>query len=1003
MEQTFKAPNFYSTETDLSIVTQPSPSGTPACVIGSTQRGPAFVPITVANIDDFADRFGDVDAKRPCTLAAKEYLKQSTALTVIRTLGAGSNTNAAEVATTLTTGRVKNAGFKLEGITAVDDVLSRHTNCVQFLCGRHNLQSDGTTGFPMLISPTYTNAPTYANLIRAAIFTTTSSRILVGDLDTSISTLLGANSFDVANVLTSSFKLIISSSDGANFSTADGIPGLRIYTASLNPTSQNYFGKLLNTDVSKFSTHQHVLWTDYAVDDEIATAVAVGLISGSANIAAGAAEASLNYRKAFGAFDTRFQTPTTPWFISQPFGNSEYNLFRIESIDDGENANTAYKVTIRDLQASVDASQPFGTFTVVIRTFTDSDLNPQIVESFSKCSLDPTSDRYVAKMIGDRKVSMNFDAILSSERRINITGKYPNNSKFVRIIMSDDVERGVIPQKSLPFGFRGINVLKSTDTLTDSPPVAASARLTGYLSSSIGASLSGSVMPPVPFRYKITRGAMPTSPLWAGQPASVETVVPSLTWGIKFERNNNPLNNSLSSEPNRFVKSLTRFAGIDKLDVLVTGSGADSFANNKFSLSKIALYNSTIQDVTASAEVHMREAAYIRNAIPDLTDNKITDTVLGKRVSVGTLLSTAPAQTFNRFSNYVKFTTVMFGGFDGLNTLDQEQTLMSDQSTSFDAKGGASTGYIPTGFATTQAGEGISNSNVMSFRYAIDIAVDPTAVDANVLTIPGIREPYIVDYAAQKSKTNAALFYVMDIPQYASDATRLYSNSTLRPSVDKSMQQFNSRAIDNSYASAYFPDVYITNDNNKNAKVPASVVVLGAIANNDKVSHPWFAPAGYNRAALPNVANAVVRLSNVDRDNISDSRVNPITWSPDVGWAITGQKTLQLKSSALDRINVRRMLVEIKRQIIQAAMQIIFEQNDIETRTSLKRNIDLKLGLVKAQLGLEDFNVVIDETNNSQDDIDLNKLNCSVQVVPTRSIEYVVIDFIVTRSGVVFI
>mgnify|MGYP003441340375 CR=1 FL=1 len=92
----------------------------------------------------------------------------------------------------------------------------------------------------------------------------------------------------------------------------------------------------------------------------------------------------------------------------------------------------------------------------------------------------------------------------------------------------------------------------------------------------------------------------------------------------------------------------------------------------------------------------------------------------------------------------------MFGGFDGLNTLDQEQTLMSDQSTSFDAKGGASTGYIPTGFATTQAGEGISNSNVMSFRYAIDIAVDPTAVDANVLTIPGIREPYIMLHKNQK-------------------------------------------------------------------------------------------------------------------------------------------------------------------------------------------------------------------------------------------------------------
>jgi hypothetical protein len=1003
LEQTFKAPNFYSTETDLSIVQQPGPSGTPACVIGSTRRGPAFVPVTIATLKDFTDRFGSIDPHRPMTFAVREFLRQATALTVIRTLGAGANVTTGDIATTQTTGRVKNAGFKFEGITAHDDPLSRHCACVQLLCGRHALQ--GTSiGMPMITAPTFVDTASHVNLVRGAIFTATGSRVLLLDINTPSSVALGNASWDAVNVLTGAFKLIISSSDGANYDTTDGIPGLRIYTASLDPSSQNYYGKLLNVDPAKFSTEQHVLWADYAVDDEIATVDAVGILSGSAVTAAGAAQAGLTYRQAYGGFDTRYKTPSTPWFISQPFGGTEYNLFRIESVDDGENANTAYKVTIRDVQASADASQPYGAFTVVIRTFSDSDMNPQVVEEFAKCSLDPTSPRYVAKLIGDRRVTMNFDAALSSERRIGITGKYPNNSKFVRIVMSDDVERAVLPPKSLPFGFRGINVLKTTDTLTDAPPLAATARIVGYLSSSIGSSLSGSVIPPVPFRYKITRGLMLSSPSWAGQPSPTETTVPALTWGVKFERNDNPLNNSLTTEPNRCVTSMTRFAGIQQLDVLVTGSGADTFCNNKFTLSRVALSNGALADVTASADVHMREAVYIRNALPDPTDNRIVDTQIsgGKRVSLGTLLSVGTPQTFNRFSNYAKFTTIMFGGFDGLNIMDPEDAVLSDKATSFDEHGGASDGYVPTGFAVTQAGAGTANGTVMSCRFAVNIATDPTAVDANVLALPGLREPYVVDYACQQSRTNTALFCIIDIPEYASDGTRIYASDRLRPSVDKSMQEFSSRAIDNSFAAAYFPDVFISDDTGRNAKMPATVATLGVIALNDKVAFPWFAPAGYNRAALPNVVNAVVRLNDVDRDNTSDARVNPITWSPGAGWAITGQKTLQLRESALDRVNVRRMLVEIKRQIVRAALQVVFEQNDATTRAALKKNIEQKLGTVKAQSGVEDFNVVLDETNNSQDDIDLNKMNASVVVVPTRSIEYVVIDFIVTRSGVTF-
>lgn len=1004
MEKTYKAANFYSTETDLSVVSQPSPNGTPAVLIGASDRGPAYVPVTVANNDDFISRFGDLNKRYPATFAAKEYLKNSSALTFIRLLGAGANSSVSDIATTQTTDRVKNAGFKLEGVAAPNDGYSRHAGCVQFLVAQHALQAAEAAEYPLFTRCTsFTTSSGTVNLVRAMIFTATGSRVMILDGDESVPAAFSAYPDDVGLVKTGSFKLVISSSDGSSFSSTDGMAGLRVYSASLDPSSQNYVGKLLNTNPAKFSTEQHVLWADFAVDAELASAATVGVVSGSANIAANAAEASLSFRRAYGGFDTRFKTPSTTWFISQPFGGTEYNLFKIESVDDGQNANVAYKITIRDLQASTDDSYPYGYFTIQVRTWDDTDADPRVLEQFSKCSLDPSSDRYVAKLIGDRKVSMNFDSALSTERRLTVAGKYENVSQRIRIVMSDDVESGVIPKKALPFGFRGVSVVKTTDALTDSSPSSASKRITGYLSSSAGAALSGAIVPPIPFRQKITRGLTPAAPAWLGQPAATETVLPLLTWGVKFERNNVPQNVNITAEPNKMIEAVTRFMGISKLDVLVTGSGADQFCNNKFTLANVALSNSTVSDVTASADAHMLEAAYWRDAKTDPTDLRITDATLGKRITLGTLLTTATAQLFNRFSNFAKFTTMLVGGFDGLNVMDAEEAVMSDKASSFDAGGGASSGYVPTGFASAQAGTGTTNGVVVSMRYAIDIATDPVSVDANVFAIPGIREPYIVDYAAQKAKSNTALFYVFDIPAYAGDGTRLYASSTQRQSADKTASQFASRAIDNSYAAAYFPDIFVKDDFDIASRVPATVAVLGVIATNDKVAFPWFAPAGYNRAALPMITNTAIRMTEADRDKLSDARINPISQSPDAGWAITGQKTLQMKRSSLDRINVRRMLVEVKRQVIKAAMAAMFEQNDVETRARLKKNIEEKLGFVKAQSGIENFIVRIDESNNTQDDIDLNKMNCAIAVVPTRSIEYVVIDFVVTRSGVTFV
>jgi hypothetical protein len=178
---------------------------------------------------------------------------------------------------------------------------------------------------------------------------------------------------------------------------------------------------------------------------------------------------------------------------------------------------------------------------------------------------------------------------------------------------------------------------------------------------------------------------------------------------------------------------------------------------------------------------------------------------------------------------------------------------------------------------------------------------------------------------------------------------------------------------------------------------------MGALAFNDKFGYPWFAPAGFNRAALDFVKNVEVRLNVTDRDRLQDARINPIATFPRTGFVIYGQKTLQVAKSALDRVNVRRMMLEVKRTIIGIANQLVFEQNTPAVRNKFVSDATLQLGLIQTQAGIETFKVIMNETNNSSEDIALNRLRGKIVVVPTRTIEYIAVDFIITNSGITFI
>lgn len=1016
-DQTFKSPGFFDREIDLSSRVV-EPSGTPAAIIGASLKGPAFVPVTLGSFSDFQTKFGDLNPKVVAPYAVQKWLDNRFACTFMRVLGAGANTTQAQMNDTRTTGRVTNAGFKISGST-VSSGDHRYQGAVQFLIAKHAVTGTEVYGFPMFTdndSFFQNGVATDTYLVRGLLFSAYDTRVMVMSASETFDGLMddmAAIDAGVTSPTYKKFKLAISSSVGSSFATTDGYAGVRILTASLNPSDTDYIAKVLNTDPDKFETEKHLLYCDFAVDNEIASIVAasgstvdfVAVFSGSIDTSSTSGDTSLSLRDAFGRFDTRFTTPKTPWFISQPFGLTEYNLFYVESIDDGAYANNKIKVSVANVMASTNPRNQYGTFSLIVRDFADTDVEPKVIEQFNNLTLDPDSDNYVAKIVGDTKVSFMFDVVDPDDRRLVKSGNNPNKSKYIRVVMNEQVERKMVSPLALPFGFRGFELLKTNPLLTDEYPGATNVRFGGSGSVATDPLMFGAIIPPVPYRFKITRGEVSASSIFEGYPGPNEITDARFYWGVKTERNTNVLNPNVSNEPNTLISALTKFQGLSLLDVLVTGSSVDSFANNKFTLAKVALSNTSLSDVTASAEVHMREAAYIRNGVVDPTGYTVADNG-NNRVTFATLLMKgATPAVFNRFSDFAKFTTVLYGGFDGVNILDKNASRMNDKATSTETGGGANGSFTSPGFSTNQNGVGKSNSTIFSYQTAVKILTDPLLSQHNLLTIPGIREAFVTDYAGAQTKEHTLSMYVMDIPYYDFNGLRIFDGDIGRYiDVSVTADNFESRVIDNNYVVAYFPNIVMDDaTNNRKVVVPASVGALGALGYNDRVAFPWFAPAGFNRAALNFVNLTQVRINQPERDRLTEVKINPIVKFPREGYVIMSQNTLQQAKSALSSINVKRMILEVKRVIVEIGNRTIFDQISTQTRTELVKQFTAVLGGVQSKAGIEMFSIICDDTNNTKEDIESNRMNVQIRLVPTRSIEYIAIDFIVTNSGVQFV
>ena len=261
----------------------------------------------------------------------------------------------------------------------------------------------------------------------------------------------------------------------------------------------------------------------------------------------------------------------------------------------------------------------------------------------------------------------------------------------------------------------------------------------------------------------------------------------------------------------------------------------------------------------------------------------------------------------------------------------------------------------------------------------------------NLLIVPGL---YDVDYASQLSsivsntQNRGDNLFVLDLVKHGQAVSAVTTQASL---------------TNTSYAASYWPWVQVIDpDTGKQVWVPASTVMAGVFAYNDSVSEPWFAPAGINRGGLGQVVRPERKLAQATRDTLYTNKVNPIASFPGTGVVVYGQKTLQTKSSALDRVNVRRLLIEMKSYISQVAQNLVFEQNSAATRNNFLAQVNPYLEGIQQRQGLYAFKVVMDDTNNTADVIDRNELIGQIYVQPTRTAEFIYLDFNVTPTGAAF-
>tara|TARA_Y100000593_G_scaffold13557_2_gene25308 strand:- start:18950 stop:21979 length:3030 start_codon:yes stop_codon:yes gene_type:complete len=694
----------------------------------------------------------------------------------------------------------------------------------------------------------------------------------------------------------------------------------------------------------------------------------------------------------------------TGWFISQdvrenyasftPDGTTYVkNLFRFCSLDDGEWAQNNVKISIMDIKAPRNKFEKYGSFTVVLRDIRDKDNAPIILEKFANLNLNPDSENYIAKRIGDKILTWDNTKKLYKE-----TGDYNNVSKIIRVVIDEDIKNGGADPELLPFGVRGHLRYKGFKI------EGRNLKLKHYTESGVGdawgANLFLETGPDTVPKTHGEKGIM----CWTGSATAGQN--PIATGSI-------PVNNA-QSYTGSFLFPTVPLRASSRSGSLVRPK--DAFFGADFNRleepSPSTLFEESCLDIVRALPEGVCTNGHDPNgtvtehawvfSLDDLSGSMITSTG-NPDVAIYTSGSRAAGTSYTAVSGTYKqvldngfnrFTAVLYGGHNGLNITEAEpfgNHILDNQNR--DEK---------------------KNYAYHSVKRAIDAVADAEAIEMDLLAVPGVTDSSLTDHMVNICEDRADALAIIDIandftPRYES----LSSESSRIGTVSTAVSSFKDRGLNSSYGCAFYPWVQVRDTASESHPgklvwVPPSVVALGVFSNTQKSAELWFAPAGFNRGGLSGgsagipVTNVRQRLTVDDRDDLYEANINPIASFPSEGIVIFGQKTLQITQSALDRINVRRLLIFVKKQISRIAATILFEPNVQATWDRFLSQVNPFLEGIKSRFGLSDFRVVLDKTTTSDDLVDRNILYAKVFLKPTKAIEFIALDFLITNTGASF-
>ena len=701
------------------------------------------------------------------------------------------------------------------------------------------------------------------------------------------------------------------------------------YDFSLNPADSNYITNVFGNDptvgnqndqVSGVKIEAAYLYNTFEdsiqkVNDELNSGnpgwkIYAGIPSSGSFSTGETLKFTDQYSTNLNAGDSQYglTSAATPWILSQGIApwsgtsntggsTTKYQLFKVHTVSDGTITNKQYKIEISNVKlSSTVAGSDWGSFTLAVRSYSDTDKKPKYLEIFQNLSLDPNSSNFVARRIGDR---YNF---ITYAGKIIEFGTYTNLSKYVRIEMNTVP----YPVSAVPYGNEAY-VTPLGGTIGNYIPVVQYSKASIY-GLAPGKYASGTVISDIPLGADSELTSLyPTSSTNAGVKYDTEEYFYPLPFGATVGHN-------------------------------------------------------------------------IAFDLESISSNVGTGSLLAASLS-GSIPSTYDAANEATYVKMRKFVVGFQGGFDG-------QSPAIPINVGSDIIAGNTQGLNCTN---------INSAGSIAYKQCVGALGNADEFDINLIVTPGVfheQHSYVTQLVTDMCEARGDTFYIMDNVVFPS------SNQTVGL-IDAAVNDVST--IDSSYVATYYPWVKILDTNlNKIISVPPSVVMPSVYAANDNAAAEWFAPAGLNRGGIAQAVQVLDRTTHSERDTLYEGRVNPIAAFPGQGICVWGQKTLQIQPSALDRVNVRRLLIALKKFIASSSKFLVFEQNVAATRNRFLSIVNPYLESVQQRSGLYAFQVVMDDTNNTPDLVDRNILYGQIYLQPAKTAEFIVLDFNILPTGATF-